>query len=1090
MQRALASLLVSLALLAAGTISGPAQTNPILYCTQVPVSGFVVRSSAFGNHDPSIDSAPRGGDLMIRYPDGTVRNLTQEAGLGTTGFQGANAIAVREPCVHWSGTKALFSMVIGAPTKQYQVTTHVWQIYEVTGFGPGETVQITKVPNQPANFNNISPVYGSDDRIIFTSDRPRNGQAHLWPQLDEYESAPTVSGVWSLNPSTGDLRLLSHSPSGAFTPIVDSFGRVVYTRWDHLQQDQQADADRGAGSPVYGSFTYSDESATAARLPLGPEVFPEPRLDNHPENVARNRSGNRFNLFMPWQINQDGTEEETLNHVGRHEFTSMYRRPSFLDDPNLSDQIDRSLHANRTFLVGGDGGLFFIREDPVTPGTYWGINAPEFFTDGAGQIVRFTGSPSLNADEMVITAITHPVTRTGRADDAPATPDHVGLFRSPLPLSDGTLVAVHSPESRFDENEGTRSHPQYRYGFRLRRLTPAGAYFVPGEALTPGTVKTLSWWDPDVQVTFSDELWELDPVEVVARPVPPMPTGDLGEPEQQVLAEEGVDEDELRAWLAENQLALIVTRNNTVRDRNDVSQPFNLRVPGGVSTTPAGGKVYDVAHLQLVQADQVRGYGGMNDPRPGRRVLGQFLHDPAATNPANPDGPPGSVRLGLDGSSAAFVPARRAMSWQLTDPNGEPVVRERNWVTFQPGEIRTCAACHGVNTAAHGNLGTPTNKPEALRDLLRFWKTLQPDDEPPPTPARFAVSTSGQTRAHLSWRAAGTETGFRIERATAPAGPFTAVASVGADAVHFTDDGLTPGNTYYYRVIAIGAQGESPPTTASAVVAGQAPTSRLLNISTRARSGDGEDTVIAGFTIAGGTPRRLLVRAVGPSLAGLNVPDPVADPVLEIFGPDGSTLGMNDDWSEPDVGTIAASVGAFSLPPGSKDAATVVDLAPGGYTVHVRATDASHGVALIEVYDASGTPGANRLVNISTRGRVSTGTAIMIPGFVISPGQPRLLLIRAVGPSLAKHGVSDVLSDPVLSVYAGSELIAQSNDWSLAANAEEIAAEAARVGAFPLDADSADAALLITLAPGAYTFHVTGANGATGVALCEVYTVE
>jgi hypothetical protein len=232
---------------AAGASLVRGQQNPILYCTQVPVSGFTVRSSAFGTHDGSITSAPRGGDLVIRYADGTTRNLTQEAGFGMVGFQGANSIAVREPCVHWSATKALFSMVVGAPTKQYDVsTTYYWQIYEVTGLGQGETAQITKVPNQPAQYNNISPAYGSDGRIIFTSDRPRDGQRYLWPQRDEYESAPTVSGVWSFDPATSNLRLLTHTPSGAFAPIVDSFGRVLYTRWDHLQQDQQADAERAA----------------------------------------------------------------------------------------------------------------------------------------------------------------------------------------------------------------------------------------------------------------------------------------------------------------------------------------------------------------------------------------------------------------------------------------------------------------------------------------------------------------------------------------------------------------------------------------------------------------------------------------------------------------------------------------------------------------------------------------------------------------------------------------------------------------------------------------------------------------------------
>ena len=117
--------------------------NPILFVTQVPVPGdFTTVASTFGNHLPSAAEAPRGGDLWIRYPDGTMKNLTRAAGFGNGGMQGASSIAVREPSVHWSGTKALFSMVIGAPTQQFVWETYHWQIYEVTGLGETETPSI------------------------------------------------------------------------------------------------------------------------------------------------------------------------------------------------------------------------------------------------------------------------------------------------------------------------------------------------------------------------------------------------------------------------------------------------------------------------------------------------------------------------------------------------------------------------------------------------------------------------------------------------------------------------------------------------------------------------------------------------------------------------------------------------------------------------------------------------------------------------------------------------------------------------------------------------------------------------------------
>jgi hypothetical protein len=244
-------ILVALALLELpfGVSARAERPYPILFVTQTPnAADFTSITATFGNHLPSIDSAPRGGDLYVLYPNGNLKNLTAAAGFGDpggafpAGKQGASSIAVREPAVHWSGSKAIFSMVVGGPANQYQVGSWFWQLYEVTGLGESDTPVITKVPNQPASYNNVSPAYLSDDTILFSTDRPFNGQPHLHPQRDEYESAPVVSGLWRLDPASGELELLDHSPSGDFKPIVDSFGRVIFTRWDHLQRDQQADA--------------------------------------------------------------------------------------------------------------------------------------------------------------------------------------------------------------------------------------------------------------------------------------------------------------------------------------------------------------------------------------------------------------------------------------------------------------------------------------------------------------------------------------------------------------------------------------------------------------------------------------------------------------------------------------------------------------------------------------------------------------------------------------------------------------------------------------------------------------------------------
>ncbi len=132
----LAVLLLSSApsVFAAGTLPD----QPILFVTQVPTPDNVNNiASTFGNHEAGPVVAPRGGDLMIRYVNGTVKNLTSAAAYGASGFQGATSIAVRQPASHWSGTKAVFSMVVGSSASANDATHYFWQLYEITGLGSG-----------------------------------------------------------------------------------------------------------------------------------------------------------------------------------------------------------------------------------------------------------------------------------------------------------------------------------------------------------------------------------------------------------------------------------------------------------------------------------------------------------------------------------------------------------------------------------------------------------------------------------------------------------------------------------------------------------------------------------------------------------------------------------------------------------------------------------------------------------------------------------------------------------------------------------------------------------------------------------------
>ncbi|HKO54947.1 MAG TPA: hypothetical protein VJ276_03650, partial [Thermoanaerobaculia bacterium] len=347
----------------------------------------------------------------------------------------------------------------------------------------------------------------------------------------------------------------------------------------------------------------------------------------------------------------------------------------------------------------------------------------EFRTHAAGQIVSLQAEPARPADQITVQWITARATRDVLDEAVPA--EASGHYRDPLPLSDGQLLAVHTAETGGDDNSGTRAEPRSRYAFRIKTMVLKDGVRVAGEPLTGGIQASVTYWDPDVRVTWSGELWELHPVEVRARPRPVMRKTLMEEPEAKVFREEGVDPEQFRRDLAAKQLALIVSRNVTARDAADKQQPYNLRVPGGTASKVTGsGKVYDVAHFQLFQADQLRGLGGPQSPRAGRRVLARAMHDPAAKNPLT-NGPEASVKIAPDGSMAALVPARRAVSWQTTDVAGTPVVRERYWLTFQPGEVRVCHSCHGVNSRDQLAQAAPQNSPEALRTLLRFWKSEQ-----------------------------------------------------------------------------------------------------------------------------------------------------------------------------------------------------------------------------------------------------------------------------------------------------------------------------------------------------------------------------
>jgi uncharacterized delta-60 repeat protein len=396
-----------------------------------------------------------------------------------------------------------------------------------------------------------------------------------------------------------------------------------------------------------------------------------------------------------------------------------------------------------------------------------------------------------------------------------------------------------------------------------------------------------------------------------------------------------------------------------------------------------------------------------------------------------------------------------------------------------PGASARFAAPWGLAVDAAGRLTVADNANSTVRRLTPATAPFAITVPPVATHSAAAASVV------LGVAAAGSPLAFQWKKAGVPVPGATAatlhLASANADA-HM--------GAYTVAVTSAGTTVESAPVLLT--VANPAAPGRLINVATRGLVPAGE-ALTPGFVLRGTGEKQLLVRGVGPTLARFGIGDHIPDPRLEVALLGGATVASNQDWASADSALTAATTaaGAFPLDPASKDAALLATLAsPSGvaaYTARLTGTTATEsGVALAEVYDRSPLDSPVALANVSTRGFVGTGSAALVPGFVIGGRGPLQLLIRAVGPGLAPFGVTGLLADPQLVVtpLGQSTPVAANDNWG---NAPALAAAFAAAGAFALPADSKDAAVLVRLPPGAYTVTVTGAAATTGTALVEIY---
>jgi hypothetical protein len=254
--------------------------------------------------------------------------------------------------------------------------------------------------------------------------------------------------------------------------------------------------------------------------------------------------------------------------------------------------------------------------------------------------------------------------------------------------------------------------------------------------------------------------------------------------------------------------------------------------------------------------------------------------------------------------------------------------------------------------------------------------------------------------------------------------------------------------------------------------------------------GVGDDVLIEGFIVQGptGSSKKIMVRAIGPSLIPFGIADAVTNPVLEIHDASGATVAMNDNWKTTLTGGLIASsqfdeINGSGLAPGNDlESAIIANLSPGSYTAVVRGFGGTTGTGVVDGYDLSGASPA-KLANIATRGLVQAGDKLMIAGFIVQ-NAPVRAVVRAVGPSLLAFGISNALADTTLQLRDQNGVVVRENDnWRT-----DQQAELENAGLQP--SHDLEAAIITDLQPGQYTAQVRGKNDASGIGVVQVYFLQ
>ncbi len=456
----------------------------------------------------------------------------------------------------------------------------------------------------------------------------------------------------------------------------------------------------------------------------------------------------------------------------------------------------------------------------------------------------------------------------------------------------------------------------------------------------------------------------------------------------------------------------------------------------------------------------------------------------------------------------------------VSDPTATVQHRMRSWIDAN------CSHCHrpgGFGPGYDGRFNTPLENQNLLNSYVKFrdlaGSPLHQRDNAldqfkmPPLAKNVVHETA--MRALRQWIASPLEvlsvflfedTSHLLVRFNSHVDPGTAAsasnyaldrgATVSAaalgpepDTVLLTVSPLLPNESY--RLMLTGVQDTAPsantiwPGTRSQFIAQYPPApggTQLANVSARVQVGTGDDVAISGFIIRGQSPKRVLLRALGPSLGASGISDGLADPVLELHDRTGALIATNDNW---DANTNQQEIIDTGLAPASANEAAILARLPAdadgvGYTAILRGAHGATGSGLLELYDLDRRLGPD-LLNLSTRGRVGLGDQVLIGGFIISGPGPKKVLVRALGPSLPLAGK---VPDPTVELFnRDGTRIAFNDDWRSHQEAEILASTLA-------PANELESAIVATLPPTPHTAIVRGAGGTTGVGLIEIYSLH